>query len=247
MTVENFNLQNINKRNNAKIKSLELQLKKSKHEISNTEKKLMEIFSKGQIKKLKQGTKRLNWTEEDIARSITLYSASAKAYKLLKKKAFPLPAVRTLQCWAKKLDITPGILQPVMKLMLAATQLDETQKVCVLSFDEMKIRKTYCYDRSSDSTLHPVSYVQVAMLRGKCTKYFFKKQLKINNFFVGLMAKWKQPKFYAFDCKMTQEIIYEILAATQKYGYHFVAMVSDLGGGNRGLYSDFHIEVDKPW
>jgi len=51
--------------------------------------------------------------------------------------------------------------------MSAATQLDSAQKVCVLSFDEMKIRKTYCYDRASDSTLHPVNYVQVAMLRGK--------------------------------------------------------------------------------
>jgi len=53
--------------------------------------------------------------------------------------------------------------------MSAATQLDSAQKVCVLNFDEMKIRKTYCYDRisDSDSTLHPVNYVQVAMLRGK--------------------------------------------------------------------------------
>ena len=61
--------------------------------MTNIERKLLEIFSTGQIKKLKQGTKRLNWTEEDIARSITLYSASAKAYKLLKKKMFPLPSV----------------------------------------------------------------------------------------------------------------------------------------------------------
>jgi len=79
--------------------------------MTNIESKLLEIFSAGQIKKLKQGTKRLNWTEKDIARSITLYSASAKAYKLLRKKMFPLPSVRTLQWWAKKIEISPGILK----------------------------------------------------------------------------------------------------------------------------------------
>jgi len=56
--------------------------------------------------------------------------------------------------------------------MSAATQLDSAKKVCVLSFDEMKIRKSNCYDRASDSNLHPVNYVQVAMLRGK--NYIFK-------------------------------------------------------------------------
>ena len=81
---------------------MELQLKKSEHERTNLESKLLQIFSTSQIKKLKQGTKRMVWTEDDIAKSITLYSASAKAYILLRKKMFPLPSVRTLQWWAKK-------------------------------------------------------------------------------------------------------------------------------------------------
>ena len=51
------------------------------------------------------GLKRQLWTEKDITRSITLYSASAGAYKLLKKQNFPIPSVRTLQSWAEKLEI----------------------------------------------------------------------------------------------------------------------------------------------
>jgi len=90
-----------------------LQLKKSEHERTNIESQLLKIFSKGQIKKLKQGNKRMNWSEDDIARSITLYSASAKAYILLRKKMFPLPSVRTLQWWAKKNKIKKNEIETI--------------------------------------------------------------------------------------------------------------------------------------
>jgi len=61
------------------------------------------------------------------------------------------------------------------------------------------------------------------------------------------MASWKQPIFYAYDCKMTKDILFEILTTIEKCCYSVVAIVSDLGGGNRGLYKDLQIEVDKPW
>jgi len=73
----------------------------------------------------------------------------------------------------KKIETSPETRQPVIKLMSAATQLDSAKKVCVLSFDEMKIRKSNCYDRASDSNLHPVNYVQVAMLRGKNYIFYY--------------------------------------------------------------------------
>ena len=61
------------------------------------------------------------------------------------------------------------------------------------------------------------------------------------------MASWKQPILYAYDCKMTKDILLEILTTIKKCGYSVVAIVSDLDGGNRGLYKDLQIEVDKPW
>lgn len=110
------------------------------------------------------------WSEADIAQSITWYSASAKTYRFLQRNDFPLPAIRTLQRWAQKIDISPGIILPVIRILTAATHLNEGEKVCVLSFDEMKIKKSFSYDRTSDTTLSPCNYVQVAMLRGK---YYF--------------------------------------------------------------------------
>jgi len=159
-------LENANAIQKQEIDRLKERLTESNVELMNLEKELQSIFTKGQILKLKKGFKRRVWTEEDIAESIPLYSASPKLYKLLYRKKFPLPSVRTLQRWANKIDCSRGILKPVFKILAASAELNELDKLCVLFFDEMKVRKTYCYDKSSDTTLPPVSYVQVAMLRG---------------------------------------------------------------------------------
>ena len=61
------------------------------------------------------------------------------------------------------------------------------------------------------------------------------------------MSKWKQPIFYDFDCIMTKYIIFDIIKAVKCSGYTVVAITSDLGGGNKKLYNELNIEVDKPW
>ncbi|XP_037952824.1 uncharacterized protein LOC119683258 [Teleopsis dalmanni] len=69
---------------------------------TNMEKSLGHLFTPNQLTKMKNGEKRRNWTAADIAQSFTLYSTSAKAYKYLRTKNFPLPGVRTLQRWSQK-------------------------------------------------------------------------------------------------------------------------------------------------
>lgn len=80
--------------------------------------------------------------------------------------------------------------------------MTQLQKVCVLSFDEIKVRKVYLYDKSNDETLKPYNYVQVVMLR-------------------GLFEAWKQPIFYDYDCKLTKQILFEILKFVHKSGKKF--------------------------
>lgn len=150
----------------ATIQHLSSEVQKFSLSTTNLENALRHLFTEGQIKKLRNGDKRQNFNEADIAQSVTLYSTSAKAYRLLQRKKFPLPSIRTLQRWSRKLDVSTGILSPVVKLLSAANQMTEKQKLCVLSFDEMKIKKKYCYDKTTDSLLNPSNYVQVALLRG---------------------------------------------------------------------------------
>lgn len=185
------------------------------------------LFSDTQIKKLKNPLKRLNWSTEDISNGIAIHAAGPRAYRLLRKKKYPLPAISTLRHWCGKIKVQPGILQPVLDIM-AKSSLTTLNKICVLSFDEMKIKKKYNYNKVHDETLKPVSYAQVAMIR-------------------GLFGQWKQPIFYDFDCRMTEEILFKIITSVENAGFRVAAMVCDLGGSNRGLLKALNITVVQPF
>lgn len=184
------------------------------------------IFTPRQRKKL-QCQKRIKWELEDIAQAIAIFASGPKAYRLLLKKKYPLPAVSTLKTWASKIDVNPGYLNNVFNLMGGA-DLTPYQKVCVLMADETKIQKSYEYDAKSDRLLAPANYVQVIMARG-----FFEN--------------WKKPLFYSYDAKLTKEILDTIISKLHAIKYHVIAIVSDLGGGNRDLWSQLKITEEAPY
>lgn len=188
---------------------------------------MQNVFSAGQIRKMEHQNQRLRWCAEDIANGIAIHSAGPRAYRLLLRKKYPLPAVITLKKWCAKVKVQPGILQPVLDIVTKAN-MTQLERVCVISFDEMKIRKKFIYDKTLDETLKPASYVQVMIIR-------------------GLFSSWKQPIFYNFDCKMTIEVLTNAIIAVEAAGFRVVAMVCDLGGGNRGLLSDLGVTWTKPW
>ena len=92
----------------------------------------------------------------------------------------------------------------------------------------MKIRETYAYDKVNDATLKPYKNVQVIMMR-------------------GLVSSWKQPIYFDFDQRMTQEILFKVVKFIEDAGFYVCSIVSDLGGGNRGLYRDLAVDEKKPW
>ena len=63
------------------------------------------LFSSEQLKKLEGSKARLRWSVEDISKSIVIYSAGPRAYRLLLKKGYPFPAVSTLRSWVKKIQL----------------------------------------------------------------------------------------------------------------------------------------------
>lgn len=185
------------------------------------------IFSPRHLQKLTGGCKRLKWTAEDIAKAIVLYASGPRAYRLLLKRGHPYPAVSTLKAWKKKFQIFPGILTSVLQI-IGQEDLTPLQKICVMSFDEMKIRSVYCYDKVSDQILKPYGYVQVVLIR-------------------GLMGQWKQPVFFDHEGKMTKDKLFSIITAVENAGFYVVAIVSDLGGGNRSLHNDLGVTPSKPY
>lgn len=197
------------------------------NELTKIKSGVAKLFTARQLKRLQGPKIRTVWSTEEVSQGIAIHAAGPRAYKLLLKKGYPYPAVSTLRLWAKKLKITPGIIKPVINILKKA-ELTDFEKICVLSFDEMKIRKAYAYDKSNDHLLKPANYVQVAMMR-------------------GLLKSWKQPIFFDFDRKMEKPVLFQIISEIEEAGFYICALVSDLGGGNRGLHKNLDIGYEKPW
>lgn len=71
-------------------------------------------------------------------------------------------------------------------MMAVAGELkSERDKLCVISYDEMKVQQTLEYDEHEDEVIGPKNYLQMVMVR-------------------GLTDNYKQPVFVDFDTKMTK-------------------------------------------
>ncbi|CAH0548841.1 unnamed protein product [Brassicogethes aeneus] len=91
---------------NKKIKTLEEENVKLKQEVEDAknvtikryEDALAQVFTPGQIEKLLNPNKEIDWTSEEIASAISLYSVSPLAYRyLILAHNYPLPEILTLR------------------------------------------------------------------------------------------------------------------------------------------------------
>lgn len=211
-------------------KLLQRKLKKAekvKKEFVQLNVNLHKIFTKGQIRKVKNLNARIKWSVEDISSAVSLFAAGPRAYRHLYRKNHPLPAPSTLRKWASKIKVEPGVIDTALNLM-AHYELEEIDKVCVLVFDEMKIKSTFEYDKACDATMSPSNYVQVVIVR-------------------GLRKQWKQPIYFNYDQNMTATILRDILQKLHVIGYNVVAITSDMGPANQGLWRELNVSCNKVW
>lgn len=217
-----------NKEKEIKILQNEIEkLKRSTFKDETLKQSVKSIYTRGQIDKLKYPNKRPRWSADDIANAVAIYSAGPRAYRLLLKKGHPLPAVITLKKWCAKVDISRGLLKPVLQI-LQNSEMSTFEKLCVISFDETKIKEQYTYDKKNDSIWKPYKNAQVVMLR-------------------RLFGNWKQPIFFDYDCKMDKELFYKIIQEIENVGFHIVAAVCDMGGSNQGLLKQLDVSINKTW
>ena len=191
---------------------------------------LLDIFSPGQVKCIVQGKKKVKWSQEDLKMAIVLRHMSRKAYSYLRKSVgLPLPSPSTLSSWSRKFSCNPGILREILMFLKTFLQpLSRPEKLAVLSFDEMSVRKEIVYDKAQDIVLGPCKHVQVCMLR-------------------GLVKNWKQPVFYDFDVPITKELLQQVICAVESIGAEVIACVSDMGAANMKLWRELSITEAQPW
>ncbi|CAI6357563.1 unnamed protein product [Macrosiphum euphorbiae] len=191
---------------------------------------LSKIFTPTQTELLLRLKKVYKWSPEDIASAITIRSVSPKAYRYLReKKNFPLPGMSTLRNWASTFSIEPGLLKNVMILLKAkGDTMSVNEKLTMISFDETYVSNKICYDKKSEQIYGPAKCVQAVVLR-------------------GLVGSWKQPIYFDFDTPMSKELLLHIISEVHNIGFKVVAMVSDMGPSNMGLWRDLGICTENTW
>ncbi|KAJ8866802.1 hypothetical protein PR048_032663 [Dryococelus australis] len=211
------------RKQNEVLKSLSLALKFAHGRC----KVIRNIFTPKQTEKPLNNSKRKVWWENgDIAAAITLRSVSRKACSYLRKKAgILLPGLSPLRKWTRNVKCAPGVLEEVLTLLRATSQATTlSERLAVLSLDEMQIDGRYCYDQTADRIFRPCKNVQVLMAR-------------------GLASKWKRPIFYDFDTEVTRDLLSLVIKKLEERGFIVVAVVSDIGGSNQCLWKSLSINA----
>lgn len=187
------------------------------------------IFTRGQVTYLKSG-KCLNWDSEDIAKAVTLRSLSKKAFHYTTRVLnYPLPSERTIQRRLSVVKCQPGVIELSLRIMREQVPFfNDGEKDIILSFDEMKVQSTICYDNVDDCFIGPHTNVQVIMAR-------------------SLMGKWKQPLFYDFDVPITKDLLINTIISVESIGFKVRGFVCDMGPSNRKLFSELLITPSKSY
>lgn len=135
------------------------------------------------------------WTIDDKVMALSIYKRSTACYRLL-KRLFCLPSEGTLKALLNRIPMRCGINPQIFKTVKNITDTRTTEEnLCILTFDEMSIRKNLVYNSKQDliygyqdhgnqgRTMEPATHALLFMA-------------------IGIRKKWKQPLAFYFsgDC-----------------------------------------------
>ena len=115
-------------------------------------------FLSSQIRLANRKGKGKRYTETDKKIALALYLKSPQAYRLL-SKMFSLPSTRSLARWKETMKTSSGFNSETLQMIRLLSKGMTTQdKIVVLTFDEMQVKKGLDYDLPEDRIEGFVNY-----------------------------------------------------------------------------------------
>jgi Transposase protein len=187
---------------------------------------LSPVFTPGQIEFLQKRNKEIiQWSPEDLSKSIALFSVSNRAYIFLKDiYRFPLPALSTIYRHLQKINIKPGeLMKPILQVLKKEFEVSSPmKKKCVFAMDEMAISEKFDIDEVDDKVYGGEKDVLVGCVR-------------------GLFYQYKQIVYYDFTGKIPLQKFYSMITSLHDSGLDIVLVVSDMGSKNQGFWRDLNL------
>lgn len=124
--------------------------------------------------------------------SLVIYKKSPACYRLL-RRMFALPCQSSLNKLLNRMVLRPGINKHIFSTLQKMFDKQSAENnICLLSFDEMAIRKHLFYDASQDKILGFQDH-------GKHGRSSQKANKALVFMLTGLRKKWKQPIGFYFS------------------------------------------------
>jgi hypothetical protein len=164
------------------------------------------------------------WLEDDVATSFALRAVmKSRGYEYIRTfMQIPLPGLSTSQNWSSNIDVL-GTCYGILRLMdTVGLTMSDRDRVCIMTFDEMKVETTYEYEKKNEQIMGPHKKLQLVQVR-------------------GLFSSWKQPIKTGFDMRITPDVLTELLTELHKIKYHLVGIVSDQGPENEQCFRQLGI------
>ena len=231
------------------IKNLRNQLRLEKEKtqaaklLGSTSNKLaahVESFLDLQRRNSKREPNGRRYSRDDIARALALYFQSPRAYRFL-RKMYVLPSPRILRKNMERIPLESGFHDTVMQMLKEKFKgASEKERLVVLAFDEMAVKRNMTYVRSSDCvegyedlgplgvSVKPADHALVFMVR-------------------GLQHKWKQCLGYFLSAgpvkaDAQKTLLLDIIGRLGSIGLTVAATVCDMGPGNQQMYKLLKVE-----
>ena len=129
-----------------------------------------------------------------------------------------MPSKPLLNKWLGNVTCKPGIQETNLDLLKKRVEsADEKDKLAVLCFDEMEIKKCYEYDHRNKQVYGPHKKLQVVILR-------------------SLFSNYKETIYFEFDRNMTLDLIEKLVIESESRGLKIYGLSFDLG--NKTLLSE---------
>jgi len=224
------------------VKYLEQTNASFKQQLEDKTKLLENFLNKDQIMAL--STNKIHeWSKETIVKSLKLrFSLGVSGYNYLHETKFPIPSYSTLNRKLQQYPLQTGIYNHMKDLINLKVQvMDDLDKFCVLSVDEMMISTQQDYDKNLHKYFGHVTLGNNTNTLGSHITVVLARGVKNN---------WKQ----VIACEVTDKttnrehmktLITNSILFVENCGLTVLSVTSDMGSNNRGLWSLLGVTI-KP-
>lgn len=186
------------------------------------------------------------WTKDEKDFALLSYYKSPSAYNYWRNALkIKLPAVSTIRNWLSELDCLPGFNLPVIQEIERKVQsMSDSEKVCSLLFDEIKIKKCIEYSTKYDK-------IEGFHDHGDSRKNQFGTQILL--FLIrGVHSNWKLPFAYFVSGNTIKNIdlkklILEGIQYLLNAGLNVVSVICDQGKNNQSALKMLGVTKENPF